>query len=100
MKIYYFICQGERYRYGGHLVKEHHGPFSQQPFLTGHSRVNTGVIDEINYGRNLFSVAAIPVSQHAQKQEPGQPKWNWATINISFIPVFTLPLHGCVKKDL
>ena len=44
-----------------------------QSLNTSSFRVNTGVSDNINCGRVLFSVApltAIPVSQHAQLKGP------------------------------
>ena len=49
--------------------------------FTPNCRVNTGVSDKMNCGP-ILSLTAIPVSQHAQYQSPGPPKWDRAIINV------------------
>ena len=74
-----------------HVFLSYHGSFSPSSALfmaaifMSNCSLNTGVSDNINYGRVPFSVSrltAILVSQHTQYKSPGQPKWNSAIINV------------------
>lgn len=55
MHVFFFLCVEQKYFVFNRF-------FSQQPFLTGHCRVNTGVIDYMNYGPVLFSDAECTIS--------------------------------------